>query len=62
MQLGPGPDARTKSVRLTGSGRKALRKALPLWARIQRATKDALGASRSGRLNKDLREVVGLVR
>ena len=60
VDLGPGPDARTKSVRLTNAGRKTLRKALPLWARAQKTTREALGVSRSGRLHKDLHEVVGL--
>ncbi len=60
VELGPGPDARTKAVKLTGAGRKTLRKALRLWSRAQKATNESLGASRSDRLQKDLREVVNL--
>lgn len=41
--VGPGPDRRSKAVRLTAEGRDALRRAAPLWREAQDRVEATLG-------------------
>ena len=47
-------DGRSRLMRLTPAGRKALAAALPLWRREQAATVDTLGRALAARIRKDL--------
>jgi DNA-binding MarR family transcriptional regulator len=55
-----GIDRRTRMVSLTGRGREALRKALPLWKKAQARVVKELGQERWNSLQANLREVVSL--
>ncbi len=55
-----GKDRRTRVVSLTGRGREALRKALPLWKKAQARVVKELGQERWSSLQSNLREVVSL--
>ena len=46
VSLAAGEDERSKVVRLTGKGKKALATALPLWHGVQRRMKSSLGAEK----------------
>ena len=50
----PGPDARTKHVRLTAAGRGLLRRAVPLWEAAQAEFLDAADAPRWERVRPEL--------
>ena len=51
VTLAPGPDRRTRTVRLTDPGRDAVRRAAPRWREAQAVMADALGADRLQRLH-----------
>ncbi len=55
LRLGPGPDGRTREVKVTARGRRKLEVALPLWRKAQGAVVEALGERRWSKLLKDLR-------
>lgn len=55
-----GKDRRTRVVSLTGLGREALRKALPLWKKAQSRVVKELGQERWNSLQADLQDVVSL--
>ena len=46
VSFAAGEDERSKVVRLTGKGKKALATALPLWHGVQRRMKSSLGAEK----------------
>lgn len=47
----PGADGRSQLLSLTGSGRKLLERALPLWRSAQRDARKALGSEAAGALH-----------
>ncbi len=51
IALAPGPDRRTRTVRLTDAGRDAVRRAAPLWRDAQAVMAEAMGADRLGQLH-----------
>lgn len=60
LEVGPGPDGRTRSIRLTQKGQRLLKRALPLWHDAQKRAIAKLGESRSERLRRDLAAVVNM--
>ena len=46
VQLGPGPDKRTRAVVLTASGQAVLERAYPLWRQAQSRVREVLGKER----------------
>jgi len=53
-------DARTKTVRLSAKGRRALEKAMPLWEKIQQRVEAGLGDAQFADLQARLKAVVEL--
>ena len=51
ITLAPGPDRRTRTVRLTDAGRDAVRRAAPLWREAQAVMAEAMGADRLRQLH-----------
>jgi DNA-binding MarR family transcriptional regulator len=60
IEVMSGKDRRTRVVSLTGRGREALRKALPLWKKAQASVVKELGQDRWKSLQANLREVVSV--
>ncbi len=57
LQVTAGRDARTRDVRLTGKGTKALKKATPLWQGVQTRVVETLGRAHWRDLLKELRTI-----
>lgn len=57
LQVTAGRDARTRDVRLTGKGSKALKKATPLWQEAQTRVVETLGRAHWRDLLKELRTI-----
>ena len=62
VKIGPGPDARTKSIELTRAGRARLKKALPLWQKAQAHVLHQFGNSRWRSFRKELKDMEELAR
>lgn len=62
VKIGPGPDARTKSIDLTRAGRARLKKALPLWQNAQAYVLNQFGSGSWRTLQKELKEMEELAR
>ena len=62
VKIGPGPDARTKSIDLTRAGRARLKKALPLWQNAQAYVLKQFGSGSWRTLQKELKEMEELAR
>jgi len=62
VKIGPGPDARTKSIDLTRAGRARLKKALPLWQNAQAHVLNQFGSGSWRTLQKELKEMEELAR
>jgi DNA-binding MarR family transcriptional regulator len=60
VRIEAGEDRRERNLSLTGSGRAALERALPLWQRAQAALQERLGDARWGRLPADLQTLVAV--
>ena len=60
VEIVPGRDARTREVRLTGTGQAALAKAMPLWQRAQVEVERRVGERKVGALVKLLADVEAL--
>ncbi len=60
--VGPGKDGRTKSVKLTDTGRDTLVKALPYWEQAQKKVVHGLGPSRFKALLKELSAIRALTK
>jgi DNA-binding MarR family transcriptional regulator len=60
VAIAAGGDRRTREIRLTPKGRKALERALPLWERVQARMRDGLGRRRWQGLAGDLDRTVAL--
>ena len=60
IQIALGKDQRTRVVRLTPEGQKALARAFPLWKKTQARVIKELGTERWNSLRADLGEVVSL--
>ncbi|MBT4095200.1 MAG: winged helix-turn-helix transcriptional regulator, partial [Nitrospinaceae bacterium] len=58
----PGPDRRTRIVRLTPEGAQALAQALPLWEGAQLKLAAALGFETAGRIRADLSKTLAAAR
>ncbi len=58
IEIAPGEDRRTREVRLTAKGGKALAKGLPLWEKVHARLVGALGESRWSRMRADLAKAV----
>ncbi|WP_336485788.1 MarR family winged helix-turn-helix transcriptional regulator [Methylobacterium nigriterrae] len=59
VHIGPGRDARTRSLSLTPKGHALLENARPLWNRAQAAFEAGYGASEAAGLRTALAKVVG---
>ena len=62
LEVARGGDRRTRQVALTGGGRAALTKALPLWQKAQSQVVEELGADRWSRLLPELTTVISELR
>ncbi len=65
VTLQPGPDARTRIVKVTRKGRAAFKKAVPLWIGIQEKMQRQLGAEKHALLKElltDLKSIPDTVR
>lgn len=60
IKITPGKDQRTRVVKITAEGQKALVEALPLWKKVQAKVIKELGQERWNSLRADLGEVVSL--
>ena len=60
--VGPGKDGRTKSVKLTETGRDTLVKALPYWEQAQKKVVHGLGPARFKALLKELSAIRALTK
>jgi DNA-binding MarR family transcriptional regulator len=60
LEVRPGEDGRTRLVRLTPAGERALEEAYPLWHGAQRETVSALGEERHEALLGDVFRMVSL--
>jgi DNA-binding MarR family transcriptional regulator len=54
ISVGPGKDQRTRLVRLTAAGRRAVQHALPLWERAQHQVEESLGRAQLTALHAHL--------
>jgi DNA-binding MarR family transcriptional regulator len=61
IEIGDGPDGRTRSVKLTSAGRKRLAAALPLWQAAQTEFETAFGTAEALALRATLDRVVSLI-
>lgn len=61
MAIGPGPDGRTRALRLTETGRTRLDAAEPLWRAAQAGFEARYGADEAARLSDALARVVTAV-
>ncbi len=61
IEIGDGPDGRTKSLKLTAAGRKKLAQALPRWQDAQTEFETAFGTEESAALRAVLHRVVSLM-
>jgi DNA-binding MarR family transcriptional regulator len=61
LEVRSGEDGRTRLVRLTQAGEKALEEAYPLWQQAQRETVSALGEERYEALLGNVAQAVSLV-
>jgi DNA-binding MarR family transcriptional regulator len=62
LQIGPGRDDRTHSVRLTDQGHAVLHRAYPLWKETQARIRREMGPSRARSLVRGLRQLASIVR
>jgi DNA-binding MarR family transcriptional regulator len=60
IEIGDGPDGRTKALKLTAAGRKKLAQALPRWQAAQTEFEAAFGTEESAALRAVLDRVVSL--
>jgi DNA-binding MarR family transcriptional regulator len=60
LEMQPGEDGRTRLVRLTPAGERALEEAYPLWQQAQQETVSALGKERHEALLGDVAKAVSL--
>jgi len=60
IDLRPGADRRSRTIRITPAGRRRLARALPLWREAQNRAVERLGVARSDRLRRDLAAVLRL--
>lgn len=60
IEIAPGPDRRTRVIRITAQGRAAIEQAMPLWRQAQDRIGGGLGHARLNALLGELREVVSL--
>lgn len=61
IEIGEGPDGRTRSLKLTATGRKKLAQALPLWQAAQTEFETAFGTAEALTLRTTLNRVVSLI-
>jgi DNA-binding MarR family transcriptional regulator len=61
VELGPGPDARTRLVVLTDSGRAKRTEAQRLWKQAQQSLNDTLGAERVAQLHQLIEDSLALL-
>jgi DNA-binding MarR family transcriptional regulator len=61
IEIGDGPDGRTRSVKLTSAGRKKLAAALPLWQEAQIEFETAFGTAEAATLRTTLERVVSII-
>jgi DNA-binding MarR family transcriptional regulator len=61
IAIGEGPDARTKSLKLTASGRKKMGQAVELWRVAQNEFETAFGSSEAAALRATLDRVVAIL-
>ena len=62
IEIAPGDDRRTREIRPTKEGRDVVRRAVPLWERVQVRASEALDAERVEQLLADLQSALGLAR
>jgi DNA-binding MarR family transcriptional regulator len=60
LEVRPGEDGRTRLVRITPAGERALEEAYPLWQQAQRETATALGEERHEALLSDVSRIISL--
>jgi len=61
IEIGSGPDGRTKSLKLTSAGRKKLAHALPLWQEAQTEFEASFGTAEAKALRATLDRVVAII-
>ncbi len=61
VEIGDGPDARTKSLKLTSAGRKKFNQALPHWQAAQTEFESAFGRGEARTLRAILNRVVSII-
>jgi DNA-binding MarR family transcriptional regulator len=61
IEIGDGPDGRTRSLKLTAAGRKKLAQALPLWQSAQAEFETAFGSAEALNLRTTLNRVVNTI-
>ncbi len=57
VTIAPGRDARTREVKLTRKGKRALNEGAPLWYRVQNTLSEKLGAEKRAQLSELLDEL-----
>ncbi len=62
VEIGPGSDARSRTARITPTGRAAREAALPHWRRAQSTVTGLVGSERLALLHDLLDEALGVVR
>jgi DNA-binding MarR family transcriptional regulator len=61
IEIGEGPDARTKSLKLTGAGRKKMTQAVALWKVAQDEFEAAFGIAEAAALRATHERVVAIL-
>jgi len=61
IEIGEGPDGRTKSLKLTPAGRKKLTQGMPYWEAAQKEFETAFGAEQSADLRATLNKLVTVI-
>jgi len=61
IEIGEGPDGRTKSLKLTAAGRKKVAQGAPYWEAAQQEFEKAFGAEQSADLRATLNKLVTVI-
>ena len=61
VEIAVGADPRSRSIRITATGRRKLRSALPLWRKAQCEIESALGAKNVGELHQEIERALAVL-
>ncbi|HUX26602.1 MAG TPA: MarR family winged helix-turn-helix transcriptional regulator [Burkholderiales bacterium] len=61
VEIAVGTDPRSRSIRITATGRRKLKSALPLWRKAQCEIESALGAKNVGELHQEIERALAVL-